>query len=92
MKFVQRKFYIPEDTYAKMSWLAKSEGKTITEVLRGFVEDGLRKKKKKKNGFRGLLELARRAQEEGWGKGGPSDLVKNHDKYFVEVWEKTKGK
>ena len=89
MKFVQRKFYIPEDTYAKMSWLAKFEGKTITEVLRSLIDDGL-KRKKRKGSMKALLDLAREAR--GWKWNGPRDLSVNHDKYFVEAYEKTKGK
>ena len=86
---MQRKFYIPEDTYAQMNWLAESEGKTITEVLRGFIEDGL-KRKKRKNSMQALVELAREARK--WDWKGPRDLAANHDKYFVENWEKAKGK
>jgi hypothetical protein len=85
MKYVQRKFYIPEDIYAQMSWLAQSSGKSITEVVRGFITEGLEKKGERKNSMRNLLDLARK-ERKNWK--GPADLADNHDNYFVEAFGK----
>lgn len=84
MTFVQRKFYLPEETYTKLSFVAKASGKTITQVLRELLEEGLvnMQKKNKKSLAKVLLGISAKAEKEGWK--GPKDLSENHDKYFVE--------
>ena len=89
MDYVQRKFYLPKDVYTQLGMLAQDEGKTITQVLRELVGDGL-KQKKKKNSMRQLVELARKVRKEGWQ--GPRDWSVNHDKYFAQASAKGNGK
>lgn len=86
---VQRKFYFPEEMYRELQLLAKSSRKTITQVLRDLVQIGLKKKKQRGTAYV-LLELARMAEKHKLR--GPKDLSKNHDKYFVEAWEESKGR
>ncbi len=89
MDYVQRKFYLPKDVYTQLGILAEDEGKTITQVLRDLVGDGL-KQKKKKNSMRKLVELAKQARKQGWQ--GPQDWSISHDRYFARVSEKGRGK
>lgn len=89
MAMVQRKFYFPEEMYRDLQLLAKSSRKTITQVLRELVQMGLKKNKQRGNAYV-LLDLARMAEK--YKLSGPRDLSKNHDKYFVEAWEESKGR
>lgn len=92
MNMVQRKFYLPEDLYSRLSLSAKISGKSITEVLREFMSEGLEKfeKRKKSDSGKMLLELAKMGKKLKWK--GASDLSINHDKYFVRAWEKSKSR
>lgn len=92
MTYVQRKFYLPEETYYSLTLLAQSTHKTISQVHREVVDEGLRHTKKYKGGqgAQALLDLARRAEREGWGRGAPRDLSTNHNKYFVQAYEELK--
>jgi len=45
-----------------------------------------KQKKKKKSLAQVLVDIGSRAEKEHWK--GPRDLSINHDKYFVEAWEK----
>lgn len=94
MTMVQRKFYFPEEMYSELQRVARTSKKPITQVLRDFVAKGLQKEKsrKKTNVASVLLDLAREAKEKGWGKNAPKDFSINHDKYFVEAWEKNNRK
>ena len=87
MSMIQRKFYLPEDMYTRLQFLAKATKQTITETLRELVQEGLERKQKQRAGqsAKALLELAKKAEREGWT--GPNDLSINHDAYFVEAWE-----
>ena len=76
MDYVQRKFYLPKDIYTQLGILAEAEGKTITQILRDLVGDGL-KHKKKKNSMRKLVDLAKKARKEGLE--GPRDWAESHD-------------
>lgn len=82
---VQRKFYLPEDLYSRLQLRAKVLGKTITEVLRELLAEGLKKEEEKTEGrgVEGLLRLAKMAEKNKWV--GPQDLAKNHDKYFAQT-------
>lgn len=88
---VQRKFYLPVELYSELQMLSKVSKKTITQVLREAVVQGLKQKQKdrrNKSGAWRLLKLAEKAERENWGKNAPSDLAENHDKYLAEVLEK----
>jgi hypothetical protein len=89
MAMVQRKFYFPEEMYRGLQRIARTTKKPVTQVLRDFVANGLKKEKTKKRiGLASaLLDLAREAKKNGWGKNLPKDFSINHDKYFVEAWE-----
>ena len=87
MAFIQRKFYLPEDTYTRLAVNAKSNNKTITQLLREILEEGLfnMQKNNKAKAVRSLLGIADRAEKEGWN--GPKDLATKHDKYFRETYQ-----
>ena len=87
MTFIQRKFYLPEDTYIRLAVNAKSKNKTITQLLRELLEEGLSnmQKKNKAKAVKNLLDIADRAEREAWN--GPEDLAKKHDKYFREAYQ-----
>ena len=87
MAFIQRKFYLPEDTYTKLAVNAKNKNKTITQLLRELLEEGLynMQKKNKAKAVKNLLDIADRPEREGWN--GPRDLAKAHDKYFREAYK-----
>lgn len=63
---------------------AKITGKTITQALREFVDEGLQRKKhgKQARGAKALLELAHLAQKYAWK--GPKNLSTKHDAYFAK--------
>jgi len=86
---IQRKFYFPEEMYRGLQRVARASKKPVTQVLRDFVANGLKKEKSRKKTSLGsaLLDIAREAKEKGWGKNLPKDFSTNHDKYFVEAWE-----
>lgn len=91
MVYIQRKFYFPEEMYTKLSLVAKTRKTTITNVLREFVERGLQSSKNVKHAKgKTLLDIGKQAEKEHWGKGIPSDIAKNHDKYFVEAYHRLK--
>ena len=87
MAFIQRKFYLPEETYTKLAVNAKSKNKTITQLLRELLEEGLynMQKKTKAKAVKSLLDIADKAEKEGWN--GPKDLAQKHDKYFREAYQ-----
>ena len=60
MPYVQRKFYFPEDLYIALSLQAKQEGLRITDLVRTYVERGVRSDTRKRNlGYYALQELAK---------------------------------
>lgn len=85
MTMIQRKFYLPELMYNQLQLFAKRSQKTITQTLREFIEEGIRKGQKRNagEGAKKLLELARFAKKQRWK--GPSDLSVHHDKYFASA-------
>lgn len=84
---IQRKFYLPQEMYNRLQLLAMTSKKTITDVLRELIAEGLERQQKRIAGAstRGFLKIAEMAEKEGWT--GPGDLSVNHDKYSVETWE-----
>ena len=88
---VQRKFYLPEEMYARLQLRAKIARKSISDILRELLDEGLKHKEKKQSGrgAKALLELARIAEKKGWS--GPRDLSIKHNTYFVKT-EKQKNK
>lgn len=86
MNMVQRKFYFPVEMYNRLQLLARTKKQTITETLRTVVARGLELEQQHSGNAHVLLEIARHAEQEGWGSG-VSDLAENHDKYFVEAYE-----
>ena len=92
MAMVQRKFYLPQEMYLELQQVARMTKKSITQVLRECVDEGLKKKKnarKKPTLAEALVKLGKQAKKEGWGKDSKPtpDLSINHNKYFVEAWE-----
>lgn len=92
MAMIQRRFYLPEEMYTRLQLLAKTSKKTITNLLREMLDEGLKTKFTARAGrsAKALLKLARLAEKERWS--GPGDLSIHHDKYFVEAYEKLKEK
>ncbi len=92
MAMVQRKFYLPEALYNQLQIQAKVAGITATALLREFVDQGIKRKKRtsQPRGIQALFGLVRMAEKQGWK--APKDLSVNHNKYFVEAWEKQKGR
>lgn len=89
MPLIQRRFYLPVDTYDQLARTARSQGKSTTELLRELLKEGLRKIRSKNypSPAQGLLKIAERAEKEHWGKGG--DVAKNHNQYFIEAYERS---
>lgn len=82
MQMVQRKFYLPEEMYRQLQFQAKIAKKSITDVLRELVNEGLKNKNKKPagRGIKGLLGLVALAEKDGLK--GPVDLAEKHNRYF----------
>lgn len=86
---VQRKFYLPEQMYNSLQLRAKVMRKTITQVLRDLIDEGLRNSAiaDTGRGTKALIGLAKMAEKNKWH--GPADLAKKHDNYFASA--KTKA-
>jgi hypothetical protein len=86
MPYVQRKFYFPEDLYIALSLQAKQEGLRITDLVRTYVERGVRSDTRKRNrGYDALQELAKLGKKLKWK--GPKDLARQHTKYAAQAAE-----
>ena len=85
MPYVQRKFYLPEETYTQLSIIAKTNNKTITQLLRELLNEGLAnfQSKTKPNVAKALLAIVQKAEQKNWH--GHKDLAQNHDKYFIKA-------
>ncbi|MBI5614395.1 hypothetical protein HY947_05700 [Candidatus Gottesmanbacteria bacterium] len=86
MTYVQRKFYFPVEMYGDLCLQAKMQGVRITDLLRTYTEQGLRKDvqmKKKNTG--GLSRLVRLGKTLRWK--GPNNLAKNHTQFAAEAGE-----
>ncbi len=79
----------PRDTEAQQ---ARSEAVAVLQEVTNMtddeaIRDAMKTPRAEKNGAQVLLELAEKAEKEGW-KSGVTDLAENHDKYFLEAWKK----
>lgn len=79
---IRTQIYLPKELYQEIAFAAKRENKAKAAVIREALEEGLTKKKPKKNAGETLLELAKMAEKYKWK--GPKDLSTNHDKYLYE--------
>ena len=80
MKYVQRRFYLPEDMYLQLSWKAKAENKPIGHVLRDIVAKSLNKQQKSQSAEK-LLAAVKKIQTQG-----PADLASRHTDYFSQAY------
>lgn len=77
---IRTQIYLPRQLYQTIDFVAKRERKPKAQVIREFLEEGL--KKKEGNAGKALLELA--ALGKKLNLKGPKDLSTNHDKYLYE--------
>ena len=76
---LQRSFYLPEELYNTLQLKAKEHKIAVAELMRRYLEKGIKKEQKQKQrGVGFLLKLA------NYHLSGPKDLAKRHDKY---TWE-----
>jgi hypothetical protein len=88
MTMIQRKFYLPEEMYHRLQVLARATNQTITQALRDVITEGLQRKQKHLQGNANvLLDLASRAEQEGWR--GPPDAASNHTHYASAAVEQS---
>ncbi|MEI6533127.1 MAG: CopG family transcriptional regulator [Candidatus Roizmanbacteria bacterium] len=70
--------YLPEKEHAEIKRLADATGTSIAEVIRGYVEVGLKKNTNiDKSGKKVMMDLMNMRFS-----GGPPDLSINHDHYL----------
>lgn len=76
--------YLPERTHQELARKASEEKRTISDLTRQLLEEGLKIEKAKKttNSAFFLLKLAEEAERKGWS--GPKDLSSNVDRYLYE--------
>jgi len=84
MKQKRTQVYFEQETRKKLDHLARLKGTSMAEVVRDFVDEGLRNEKIISDAS-GLMELAKLAEKEGWG--GPNDLAEKHNDYFIEAFQ-----
>ncbi|MFB6182037.1 MAG: ribbon-helix-helix protein, CopG family [Candidatus Magasanikbacteria bacterium] len=70
--------YIPENLHKKIKAEAREEGRSMSDLMREFLAEGLDNKKKQK-GQVDLTDLANLNLS-----GGPKDLSKNMDNYLYD--------
>ncbi|MFB6226067.1 MAG: ribbon-helix-helix protein, CopG family [Candidatus Paceibacteria bacterium] len=70
--------YIPENLHKKIKAEAKEEGRSMSDLMREFIAEGLEHKKKQKKQV-DLTDLANLNLS-----GGPKDLSKNMDSYIYD--------
>lgn len=88
MPMIQRRFYLPEELYARLKIQARLRKTNITQVLRELIAEGLKQRQTKSITTNALLHLANTAETEQWGKSGPRDVAETHDRYFAKAWKK----
>lgn len=68
-------FYLPQDMYQDLAFVAQKEAKKVAEVVRELLEESLqvRKMRRKTNVFRELAKIA---------KAGPRDLSTSYKDYL----------
>ena len=76
--------YLPDRIHQELARKASEEKRTISDLTRQLLEEGLKIKKTKKtvNSASFLLKLAEKAERRGWS--GPKDLSNKTDKYLYE--------
>lgn len=80
MSMLQRSFYIPEKLYGELSRQARDRKVPVAELMRHYIERGLKKEKvKNTKSTKFLLKLGNYKL-----RGGPKNLAKEHDKF---TWE-----
>lgn len=79
---IRTQLYIPEKAHAKLNYLAAIRKEPVAQIVRGYVEEGLKRDETAITGnAEALLELAELAEQEGWS--GPSDLAQKHTTYLA---------
>lgn len=83
---------LDEETKNDLLYLSQETHKSMSELVRSFVEEKVRnerkklkkKNNKKVNAVQALLELARKAEaiERKYGSSGPTDVSYNIDHYL----------
>lgn len=78
--------------YIRLQMRAKVTRKSITDVLRNILDEGLKTKEKRgtARGARALLELSQIAEKRGWK--GPADLSVKHNEYFIKEWKELESR
>lgn len=76
---LQRSFYLPEELYNTLQLQAKEDKIAVAELIRRYLEKGIKKERKQRQkGIGFLLKLV------NYKLKGHKDLAKRHDKY---TWE-----
>jgi predicted transcriptional regulator len=74
---IRTQIYIPETIHTKLQRLAEANRQPMAEVIRQFIEDGLRNTRQDTSGkttIKNLLQIQ--------ATGGPTDLSTNLDHYL----------
>ena len=73
---IRTQIYIPETLHERAKMLAKSKKKSLANLYRGFIAEGVEQttQRQAKNSLDSLINLG--------FKGGPKDLSKNIDHYL----------
>lgn len=74
---LRTQIYIPEYLHQQLFFLSKKENVSMAELIRQFVEIGVKTKARKKSSGRILLELAASPF-----KGLPKDVSLKHNEYL----------
>lgn len=75
---IRKQIYISKPTDEQLSRIAQVQGKTIAEIVRTFIEEGIKRTDDVDySGASALLKLASLRV-----KGGPNDLSTNIDHYL----------
>lgn len=89
MNYVTTNIRIPEKDYLKLKAEAAKKRKSLAAIIRDKITEP-DETENQPQGTLALLKLAELAEKNNWA--GPEDLAENHNKYFAEAWEATKGK
>lgn len=75
---IRTQIYIPEDNHKDLLNLAALRKKSMADIIRSFIQNGL--KKEKSRDYTGITTL--QAISKLCLRGGPKDLSKNLDHYL----------
>jgi hypothetical protein len=79
-------FYLPEEIYAKLNYLASVRKEPLAQIIRGYVEEGIERDRLALTGspckLLGLAELARKNE---WRSTGLGDGSINHNTYVSKA-------